>query len=880
MYINKLFKKLSLLLVCILVFQFGFAHDEYSEGWANQHGIEWHSFDNVQQYDTFAAANGRPTSHQLHDMAVSVGFFEQHHSGNVGDDSIFGSAAAYNTLAAQNGWSPINYQLHYPDGSVVEVNSKSSVFPHESVTINPNGVPVSIDLTERINGGRGIVLINPVNVIEVNGKFQTTEVSDSGIVITFSEGEVAGNGLIRFNSITYINNSDSQETFNGVNFNRTDEGIDIINIPEVNPVSHISAGNTEFIVTGPIESFPQDPYRYYRLEYLFVRDNTRFEGYRLKEVVIDQDIFDTAEIGEIYAKSNEIADLLNLNDGTTINNSRKAILRGDAGFTRTLYDLIKFDLPLSTADINTYILLLDEMLAREVSGNSTHIILDILGESDDDEKRAFLESHPDFRQDIFNQIMRQIPFTDAEKSIYITAIESEMERIEQSECETDTSTSCSSLISDMMSLRNQKPPLMASIQTHIDYKNNFAVLVKQLGGETNALVAEVYFDAAGNAKLNYESHSAIADNIVSTIDQSASADFNIANVTDQEGLRIITEDTIETKVITEVPEVEDIASQGMTYGDYLTIAEPFLIEILIGFLPFSDVIELVRSLSGDEVDKLGLSFAIAGIITSAVGGSAIKGTLKSVKVIRKITKVIDALGTAGKAAAKAASNGFETTLDHAGRLILKKGDYVIASGDGVVKDYLVDLSRTVADAVNNKLSNFLSSGVKTNLDDAIERGDFLPEIVEDSVEEIAVATAKKGSPLSWDEVKALFKRGNDFNKKAATKYRYNEIHLGNGKRLDSYIPGKEIVSRKATDLKNIKASTFENYLKELTTKYKKGITIRSNKYKSGSGAIDGQTLSGDYFLEIPASNKAFYEASTTFKNLANQYGVKIKYLVE
>ncbi len=79
---------------------------------------------------------------------------------------------------------------------------------------------------------------------------------------------------------------------------------------------------------------------------------------------------------------------------------------------------------------------------------------------------------------------------------------------------------------------------------------------------------------------------------------------------------------------------------------------------------------------------------------------------------------------------------------------------------------MVDLARKVSNAVNSRLANVLSGNVKRNLDDAIARGDFLPEIVEDSVEEIAEATAKKGSPLSWDQVKALFKRGNDFNAKA------------------------------------------------------------------------------------------------------------------
>ena len=64
-------------------------------------------------------------------------------------------------------------------------------------------------------------------------------------------------------------------------------------------------------------------------------------------------------------------------------------------------------------------------------------------------------------------------------------------------------------------------------------------------------------------------------------------------------------------------------------------------------------------------------------------------------------------------------------------------------------------------------------------------------------------------------------RSNAFNKKAVKEdwYPVNELHLSNGKRLDSYdlIKG-EIISRKATDLEVIDISTFESYLKELKNK--------------------------------------------------------------
>ena len=54
-------------------------------------------------------------------------------------------------------------------------------------------------------------------------------------------------------------------------------------------------------------------------------------------------------------------------------------------------------------------------------------------------------------------------------------------------------------------------------------------------------------------------------------------------------------------------------------------------------------------------------------------------------------------------------------------------------------------------------------------------------------------------------------RGNKFNETAKNGlwYKYNEVHLENGKRLDSYDEIKgEIVSRKATDLESIERFYF------------------------------------------------------------------------
>ena len=116
-------------------------------------------------------------------------------------------------------------------------------------------------------------------------------------------------------------------------------------------------------------------------------------------------------------------------------------------------------------------------------------------------------------------------------------------------------------------------------------------------------------------------------------------------------------------------------------------------------------------------------------------------------------------------------------------------------------------------------------------------------------------------------------RGNRFDRKAEDEkwYKYHQVNLENGRRLDSYGVEKQcIVSRKAIDLSKINLKTFERYLKEFREKYKRGTVIRTNKYDK----IDGTVLEGKYYLEIPESNKDFPDLQK-FINLAREYGVEI-----
>ncbi|MBH8591006.1 hypothetical protein ACFO25_04910 [Paenactinomyces guangxiensis] len=168
-------------------------------------------------------------------------------------------------------------------------------------------------------------------------------------------------------------------------------------------------------------------------------------------------------------------------------------------------------------------------------------------------------------------------------------------------------------------------------------------------------------------------------------------------------------------------------------------------------------------------------------------------------------------------------------------------------------------------------------------------GKFIDPKLESDYEKYLQRKAREGKTprnrLDWKQARDYWlkdspmARGNTFNKKAVKEqwYPYHEVHLSNGKRLDSYDPIKgEIVSRKATDLDVIDIATFEQYLGELKNKYRPGIKIRSNKYKR----IDGQELKGKQILEIPASNRHFSEIQDYIDLAKNKYGIEIRFREE
>ena len=116
-----------------------------------------------------------------------------------------------------------------------------------------------------------------------------------------------------------------------------------------------------------------------------------------------------------------------------------------------------------------------------------------------------------------------------------------------------------------------------------------------------------------------------------------------------------------------------------------------------------------------------------------------------------------------------------------------------------------------------------------------------------------------------------------FNKARTKFYPYNEVYLEAPKkainlpegsptkhqyvRLDSYVPGKEIVSRKYTQLSEVSEETAICYLKELSDKYAPGSIIAdvpSNRTGVNKGIFEvnqGNDLKGKMILEVPVQKK-------------------------
>ena len=89
--------------------------------------------------------------------------------------------------------------------------------------------------------------------------------------------------------------------------------------------------------------------------------------------------------------------------------------------------------------------------------------------------------------------------------------------------------------------------------------------------------------------------------------------------------------------------------------------------------------------------------------------------------------------------------------------------------------------------------------------------------------------------------------------------------------VDSYILGKEIVSRKYTQFSEIQESTGIGYVNELAYKYAPGSVISDSPFNPK--VLRGSTLTGDMILEVPVQNNPIPQ---NVLNSATSKGITIR----
>lgn len=113
-----------------------------------------------------------------------------------------------------------------------------------------------------------------------------------------------------------------------------------------------------------------------------------------------------------------------------------------------------------------------------------------------------------------------------------------------------------------------------------------------------------------------------------------------------------------------------------------------------------------------------------------------------------------------------------------------------------------------------------------------------------------------------EHIREQIEKGNQFNRDQNPRYEpYTEIVLDSDKRVDALRvkPGREvliteIISRKFTQLADIKPETAKRYLSEAQDKYAPGELIKDSLRNRALG-LGGLTLRGRLILEVPVQDK-------------------------
>ncbi len=308
------------------------------------------------------------------------------------------------------------------------------------------------------------------------------------------------------------------------------------------------------------------------------------------------------------------------------------------------------------------------------------------------------------------------------------------------------------LVQDLI---NNPPPIGSSNFVYINYENRIAEALTFTNDADASLVAGLFqTDAARDAYLNQVHHQAIAQCGLNILREGFSQQLEFKKL-NPEGIEFIAKEATQVATIEEV--AEEIDQNGNFWPQnqeeweaFGQIMAPLLGEIVLAFIPGSDIIELYRGInSGDAV---GIAFATGGLIVDVAGLGVIKGAIKGAKIVRKVIIIYRKLGRVLKSAAKAIKRGFKVTLDAAGKLILEKGGKIIARGDDAVKGLLRKLDG-LTDAQLNKFDDLVEEaarkGQKWDNPEAV--ADALRKVSDEGVDGVSLSHKKFPAPADGSD---------------------------------------------------------------------------------------------------------------------------------
>ncbi len=152
----------------------------------------------------------------------------------------------------------------------------------------------------------------------------------------------------------------------------------------------------------------------------------------------------------------------------------------------------------------------------------------------------------------------------------------------------------------------------------------------------------------------------------------------------------------------------------------------------------------------------------------------------------------------------------------------------------------------------------------------------VPEVVAPNntgVPDTTTVPPSKGSLPPW--LKERFEAGEAFNKANRGRYPHNEVEVtvkGEKFRVDSLDPTKgEIVSRRLTQLSDVKEQTAISYFNEFTRKYPAGAEITDSPFNPK--VLRGKQLTGELIFEVPVQKNSIPQAVL---DAATQRNIKIR----